>query len=403
MNSSKTQSSKPRRSRFWRLWFRALLVKRPQAALALGSLVVGGAVAAMLLNLYGDVRRKMSEEFRAYGPNVVLAPPAGPSAPGGITPVLPERVLEELAPFERRAGGLTSVPLLWVVMRLERQSADPRLPEFSNVVVAGTDFARLRGLYPHWRWEGNAGALERGECFIGSRVAARLRLAVGDTAELRTIGDSPAQTTVRVSGVVATGSSEDDQVFVPLPALQRLAGLDGQISVVEVRVAGEAPEIAAAVAELAGAFPGLEVRPLRQVVESEGKVLETIRALLISLSVLILLIIGLCVTATMTAIVLERRKDIAVMKALGADDGWVMRLFLAESAGLGLVGGVGGFALGFWLARELGQQLFAVNLRPLWWAPLGVCLLTVVVAVMATLVPVRLIRSVQPATALKGE
>src|SRR6516225_9555684 len=58
----------------FRIWRRALTVKRPQAAVAMGSLLLGAVVSSTLLNLYADVRRKMTYEFAAYGPNVVLAP-----------------------------------------------------------------------------------------------------------------------------------------------------------------------------------------------------------------------------------------------------------------------------------------------------------------------------------------
>src|SRR5271157_265229 len=69
------QSPDPiRGSLFFRLWWRSVSVKRPQAVLAVLSLLVGAAVMSMLLNLYGGVRRKMTQEFRAYGSNVVLAP-----------------------------------------------------------------------------------------------------------------------------------------------------------------------------------------------------------------------------------------------------------------------------------------------------------------------------------------
>src|SRR5580658_8256091 len=69
-----------RSSMFWRLWWRAVSVKRSQAVLALGSLMVGAAITSMLLNLYGDVRRKMTEDFRAYGANVVIAPASAGTA-----------------------------------------------------------------------------------------------------------------------------------------------------------------------------------------------------------------------------------------------------------------------------------------------------------------------------------
>lgn len=171
----------------------------------------------------------------------------------------------------------------------------------------------------------------------------------------------------------------------------------------ELSVPGEAAAIEKTVLELASAFSGAEVRPIRQIVESQGKVLETIRWLLVSLTALILVIIALCVMATMAAILLERRKDIAVMKALGASDSLVMRLFLSEGAGLGLAGGLVGFGAGVFLAREMARRLFGVALDATWWTLPAVCLLSVLVAVLATFFPVNMVRGIQPATVLKGE
>ena len=151
------------------------------------------------------------------------------------------------------------------------------------------------------------------------------------------------------------------------------------------------------------ALPGVDVRPIRQIVYSEGKVLGTIRWLLLSLTVLILVIIALCVMATMTAIVLERRKDIGVMKALGASDHQVMRLFLAEGAGLGLVGGCAGFFVGSFWAYGLAHHLFGVTLNVIWWTLPLVCGLATLLALGAALFPVRIVRAIQPAAVLKGE
>src|SRR5439155_13822980 len=68
-----------RNSLFWRLWLRALTVKRAQTGVALVSLLLGAATVSMLANLYGGVRRKMTQEFRTYGANVVVAQASGPA------------------------------------------------------------------------------------------------------------------------------------------------------------------------------------------------------------------------------------------------------------------------------------------------------------------------------------
>jgi putative ABC transport system permease protein len=158
-----------------------------------------------------------------------------------------------------------------------------------------------------------------------------------------------------------------------------------------------------AIHRLTGLLPGLEVRPIRQIVYSEGRVLGTIRWLLLSLTILILVIIALCVMATMTAIVLERRKDIGIMKTLGAADVLLMRLFVAEGASLGLVGGILGYGVGALLARGLAARLFGVALGSNVWTLPAVCGLTVALAVFATQVPVRIVRAIQPMVVLKGE
>src|SRR5271169_2629558 len=116
-----------RSSLYWRLWLRSLTVKRPQAVLAIGSLLVGATVASMLLNLYGDARRKMTQEFRAYGPNVVLAPsdsvattgrdlPASSQARannlGTVSGVIDEQVMDRLAPLVKQGNGFAAVPVL---------------------------------------------------------------------------------------------------------------------------------------------------------------------------------------------------------------------------------------------------------------------------------------------------
>ncbi len=397
------------------MWARSITLKRPQAALAIFSILVGAAVASMLLNLYGDVRRKMTQEFRAYGPNVVLAPaeaaapqPQADSRTDTLSGVMDETVMSRLEPLIQPTKGASAVPVLYAVALLKRNPPDPRLPEFQNLVAVGADLAALRRLYPSWRLKGSEPASGGSDVVIGSRVAALLHLGPGDTVELGKVGATQASIpqnakTYRVTGVLSTGASEDQQAFLPLAPLQTLAGLEGKISLVELSLPGDTTEVERTVGELARSLPGVEVRPIRQIVYSSGKVLDTIRWLTISLTGLILVIIALCVMATMTTIVLERRKDIAVMKALGASDRLVMDLFLSEGAVLGLIGAIAGFALGVILARGLAGQLFSVTLSPAWWTLPAVALAGTMLAVTATLLPVKIVRGVRPATALKGD
>ena len=396
----------PDGSLFWRLWWRAISVKRSQAALALGSLMVGAAITSMLLNLYGDVRRKMTEDFRAYGANVVVAPPSSGATGSGKGETMPQQTaVEAVGDFARQAPGMVFAPILYGVVRVSPATTRSRLPESINAVAAGADFPALRHLNPGWQFGGET-VLAEGACQVGASLAARMHLRPGDSIHLRRVASDASDSqgaTCRIAGILTTGASEDDQVFLPLATLQSLLGMPDQISLIEASIPGETHEVESAVRRLAGLLPGLDVRPIRQIVYSEGKVLGTIRWLLLSLTILILVIIAVCVTATMTAIVLERRKDIGVMKALGAADALLMRLFITEGAGLGLAGGVLGYAVGAWLAHHLAFRLFGVSLALHLWTLPAVCGLTVALAVIAAQIPVRVVRAIQPTVVLKGE
>ena len=410
--SERVEQPGKRRSLFWRLWVRSLVVRRPQAALAVISLLVGASLASMLLNLYSDVHRKMTQEFRSYGANVILsskgAAASGQAAVGGL---MDSAAFQQVESLQTKVNGLVAAPVLYLVTRVSRVPQEPRLPDFENVVAVGSDFAALKALVPGWRVTSGAvdGPLGPASCAVGAHLAQRFRLKPGDSVKLTSsAGNGPAESdmtpgTFRVARVISTGSSEDDQVFVSLAELQKLGGLEGKISVIQMNIPGQTADIERGVNQMAAAFPALDVRPIRQIVYSQGKVLHTIRGLLISLMGLILGIIALCVMATMTAIVLERRKDIAVMKALGATNQEVTRLFLMEGASLGLVAGVAGFAVGGFLAAQVGEQLFGVSLSVVWWTLPLVWGATILLAALATFFPVGIMRRIQPATALKGE
>lgn len=392
---------------FWRFCLRSAQIRRPQALLAVGALLAGAAICSLLLNLYGGVQRKMTQSFSAFGANVILAPRSVPGNSSGLTGLMPEPSQQRRGVLQKLVPGIRSVPELYAVARLSSDYANPQVQQDQNVIAVGTHLLDLWQMYPAWRRQPPSDSSTLPECAIGRRVAAQLELHRGDELTLKAVspgvaGALPRSVTYHIQTVVNTGAAEDNQVFVPLESLQKLVGAEGKVSTVELRVPGNSSQISTAIHRTAMAFPGLEVRPVRQIVYSEGKVLSTLRRLTVALTVLILVIIGLCVMATMTAIVIERRKDVALMKALGASDRVVMELFLAEAAMLGLLGGLAGFALGAVLAHDVAQRLFHVALAPSGWVFPMVCLASVALALIATLLPVQMVRRIQPAVALKG-
>ena len=101
---------------------------------------------------------------------------------------------------------------------------------------------------------------------------------------------------------------------------------------------------------LAQALPDADVRPVRQVMEGEARVLGKMRSTLLVAAVLIILTAAVCVLATLTGWISDRRRDFALMKALGASARLLQGFFAAEAAALGAVGSVLGFAIGLGVA-----------------------------------------------------
>jgi putative ABC transport system permease protein len=204
-------------------------------------------------------------------------------------------------------------------------------------------------------------------------------------------------------GVVSTGSSEDSQLLVPLPVLQALTSQPGRLSLIELAAPGSSEQVEGSWQALQAQLPEAEVRPLRPVVESEARVVMKVRNLMLGLAGIVLALVILSVLATVSGLILDRQKDIGVMKALGGSDRSVAVFFLAEMAFLALLAAAIGYGAGFGLAQWAAQRVFqsAVELRA---DVLGaVVAITLAAALIATVLPTRWIRRADPAIILRGD
>ena len=387
---------------FWRLLFQLLRGSRGRLAVALVALVSGAAVISALMNLDLDIGSKLTEEFRTLGANVVITPlapqgdaqAAANSGSGGSAemPALMDQsaVLGKIKAIENR-DIVAAAPYLYIIARAEK----------TQVVVAGTWLDAASKLAPTWKVDGNlvASRDDQTRALVGRSVARELHLARGSEIALNYLGRIARLT---VAGVVDAGGPEDNQVFVNLAVAQQLANLDGQIGLVQLNIRGNAKKVADVAAILAGALPGYDVRPIREVAEAEGALLGRVRLLIFSMVALILVLTALCVLATMAALAIERREDVGLMKALGGSISRVVGLFLAEVGVLGAVGGLIGCIVGLALSRWMGQRVFGATISVRWEIfPLTIGLMIVVALAGAS--PLRMLGKVKPAVIFRGE
>jgi putative ABC transport system permease protein len=371
---------------FLRILWKLLGASRGRLAVALIALTSGAAVCSALLNVNLDAERKLTQEFRTLGANVVIAPPAGSS----------EVALADAAVLDRTAALhisqiVATAPYLYVAASSGTQP----------VILAGTWFDQVARMNSWWKLEGGwvSSRDDHEHCLVGFTAARQLGLAPGSSIQLRS-GDREISLTV--AGIVTTGGAEDNQILTNLDSAQALAGLLGRVSLVQVSVSGTPAEIEGVTRKLADNLPGLDVRPVRQIAAAEGTILGRIRGLIFWTIALILILSMLGVLASMAALAMERRRDVGLMKALGGTVQRIMRLFLIEAGTLGAVGGLLGFLLGVVLARWMGERIFGVAISPrLEVLPITIAL-TIGVA-LAGAFPLRLLGRVRPAEILRGE
>ena len=392
---------------FGRLLWQLLRGSRGRLAVALIAVVSGAAVMSALLNLDLDIGRKLTQEFRMLGANLVVSSglsgqagtqngdlgAADPSASAAPALMDERTVLGQMEgmPVSAQKDLVAAAPYIYLVSR----SAG------SPVVLAGTWLDQASKLQPTWKIEGDwiASREDETHCLVGRNVARQFQLAPGSRVKLGYLGRS-AQ--LAVAGIIDAGGAEDNQVFVNLPVAQNLAGLQGKIELVQLSVNGTSASIAGYASELEKALPGYDVQPIRQVTEAEGRLLHRTQLLIVSMVVLILVLTALCVLATMAALAMERREDVGLMKALGGSISRIVALFLSEIGVLGAFGGLIGCVAGLALSEWMGQRVFGTAITPRWEIfPLTIALMVIVA--MAGALPLRLLGNVKPAAILRGE
>jgi len=350
----------------------ALRFRKQRLMLSFAALAIAAALATVLFGIYGTVERRMREEFRGYGANIAAVPLNGKTVPLALV-----SAAEKL--------GATAAPFLIT----STHSNNP------PILVVGFDPAKSQSMTSYWHMEGSRD-VAAGECIAGTSLRDRMHLSIGGSVKL----DSAACT---VKGIVSTGGDEDGELLVPFETAAALAGIHDAASIVEVRAPGEQVEMVRA--EIARQFPVADVRTMRAVAETEQNVVLKIRASLALLTLLILTITTLCVTSNFSEMVIERSKEIGILKALGGVERRIATLFVSESAFLAFAATITGYAVGLLAAAGIGREVFGgvFHVQADWLVFVGVAGVMLAVAAVATGIAASRIWSVEPAVILRGE
>jgi putative ABC transport system permease protein len=361
----------------WRLgtlMLRSLWGRKRKTSFAVLALAVASATATALLTLNLDLESKLTREFRHFGANVVVKSKDG----AGITEAQIAAVRAKL-----RKSDLV-VPFAYAVAR--NSEGDP-------VIVAGTDFSALPRLNSWWKVA--AWPTRPGTALVGARIMEKLS-GSGSNLEFR-------QRSLSLGSLeqVVTGGPEDNQVFIPLGDFTQWTGIGP--TTLQIVISGNAEEIESAMARIRASVAGVEVEPVRQVLGTQVRVLESTESIFEFTALVIAILVAFSIVAMMTASLLERRRDFALMKALGASTFALVFSFLAEAAIMGISGGLIGYVAGTAVAMLIGQINFHASVEFRWAVAPEVLAGTLLLALASAILPMFMLHRVQPATMLKGE
>ena len=341
------------------------------------------------------MEKRVAEEVRKYGANLVVTPEAArlDIGSGGLN----FGVVSEPAFLEQ---GQIDGALAQSGIKAEHSyhlRGSLRWKE-RDLMVEGVIFPDIRRLFPWWQVKGNWPG--GGETVVGKDLATRYALKPGDPLEL--VGKGGTVRT-RVSGVVTSGGEEDGQLFVSLPDLQQALGVAGQLSQVRLMVTADSDGIKKSAATLQQLLPGAKVNEVRQTAHTSEGLLTKVKLLMAMVTAVVLISAGSSVTGTMSTTVLERGKEIGLMKAIGGTRREVMLIFCGEAALLGVGGGIAGYLLGSAIAQFITRTVFSASAEFMPWYLLVSLGVSLFLALLGSFGPMVSVFRLDPVRSLRGE
>lgn len=208
----------------------------------------------------------------------------------------------------------------------------------------------------------------------------------------------------RIAGVLQeTGAQDDRMIYANLTAAQQILRKPGELSLIEVSAMCQGCPIEDIVAQLSAALPRAKVSALQQAVRARLQTVERLSRFSTALSVVMLLIGFLMVFITMMAAVVERTREVGVLRALGFRKRHIIQVFVIEAAIVSLIGGVLGWAAGA-LSGALSAPYFTetgLRVYPSWPLAVGAVTVAVIVGVASSLYPAIKASKLDPTEALR--
>ncbi len=419
---------------FWKNTFHSLRRQVSKRLMIAATVFLGVGLTTSMFAVMLDIGDKMQAELSSFGANISVVPK-------GAAVVTDMYNLDDtqIAGYidESEIPNLKAIFWGYNIEFFTPFLRTTALSDQDEVPVVGTWFDHqikvktgeelvtgIREMRDWWQVDGQW-PTDQNQAMAGSRLARSKGWSLGDTVSLE---ESGATKQVTVSGIFNSGSDEDNQLFVALPIAQALAERPGQVERIEVRAittpdndlarrAAVDPStlsltewetwyctayVSSIAYQIEESMTNVDASAIRQVADNEGVILEKTELIMTTVAIFAMIASSLGIANLVTASVMERSKEIGLMKALGARNRSIVAQIMTETLIIAGIGGVLGFVAGIGLAQLVGHLVFGsgIAVRPI-LIPLMVTI-TLATVIVGSLPAMRYLLRLRPATVLHG-
>lgn len=426
------------RGTFVRQWKKMLMIALTVA--------LGASIATAMLNVMLDVGDKINEELKTYGSNITVVPQSeavisnlydveNEDADRQDEYIEEEKIGELLTIFW--ANNITDfAPETDTTVKLDGSDVTLIGSWFNHhleYLKKGTTYERDTGIINlrSW-WDVIDGSMmdeqaPDGDTYamVGKSLAEEKGISAGDTIKVQ---GSASSETLTVSGIFESGDDEEEYIFTTLSAAQRLTGSEGLMKKIEVSAitspddelstkAAKNPSlltgdeydtwyctayVSSICFQIQEAIPEASATAVRQIADSEGKILEKTKLLMSLITLLSLIGATLGISNLVTSGVMERSKELALLKAIGAKNAQITVLVLTEILITSVIGALAGYFLGYGFAQIIGQSVFSSSIEMSGMVAFIVAVLIIAVTLVGSIPAVRMLLRLRPSEVLHG-
>ncbi len=423
---------------FWRMVRRLIFRQKGKMLMIAFTIALGVSLATAMINVMLGVGDKVNRELKIYGANITVMHKEA-SLLGELYGLrvndkylLEEDILKikqifwgfnivDFAPFLEQEVILEGYdkPIKAIGTWSEKHAKLPTGEELDT---------GARNLRNWWEYElrGTWMGDDPKNVMVGSLLAARAGIEPHDTIVLK---NGSKQKELYVTGVFVDGGNDDEKIVADLSVIQYLTGLEGKYDKMEVsalttpdndlaKKAAQNPQslspdeyevwyctayVSAICHQIQEVVTDGVAKPVRQVAESEGTILNKVTLLMMLITILSSIGAALGISNLVTASVIERRLEIGLLKAIGAFDFPIILMLITEMFITGIFGGVAGYFIGIGFAQIIGKTVFGSYIEIVQMVIPIVSVLVFVVIIIGSIPAIRYLLNLKPTEVLHGK